>query len=281
MWAAYIEGGYAGGNRDTQVVAGGGSRGFDYQLPNGKAGLEYLVNPDLRVGAAVGYAKASVNFNNSTGLAGGHLDVSTPQIAGYASYTRQNWFTDAVVTYGHNSFNISRPGVIDTLTGKTDGDSYSAAFKSAYLFDAGMLRIGPIGGLQFVHSHVSSYAENGDSVLTQLVQGQSVSTLIGSAGVQARLPFVANNVAYSPFLNVTAEHDFIGNGRTIIAAQTDALVLPIFTIVPNAERTYGKVAGGIAAELSNSFSLSLTGSSTFARNGGNDYSVNGGLRKTF
>jgi outer membrane autotransporter protein len=118
-------------------------------------------------------------------------------------------------------------------------------------------------------------------VLTQLVQGQSVSTLIGSAGVQARLPFVANNVAYSPFLNVTAEHDFIGNGRTIIAAQTDALVLPIFTIVPNAERTYGKVAGGIAAELSNSFSLSLTGSSTFARNGGNDYSVNGGLRKTF
>ena len=44
------------------------------------------------------------------------------------------------------------------------------------------------------------------------------------------------------FLSLTAEHDFLGGARTLLAAETVALALPIYTVVQgNPDRTYGKV----------------------------------------
>ena len=280
-WSAYIEGGAAGGTRDDRTVQGGASRGYDYQLPDGKAGLEYAVNPNIRVGAAFGYSRANVDFNGTAALSGGHLVVDTPQIGIYASTTYPNWFTDFVAAYGHNKLDISRPGVIDTIYGNTDGNSYSVAFKSGYLFDVGTVRVGPVGGLQYLNSHVNAYTEAGDAVLTQFVRSQNVSSLIGSLGMQLRVPFVVSKIVYSPYLNVTAEHDFIGTGRTIVAAQTDALALPIYSIVPNSSNTYGKVVAGLAAQLKDSVSVNINGSATFARAGSEDYAVSGGIKVAF
>ena len=89
------------------------------------------------------------------------------------------------------------------------------------------------------------------------------------------------NALYSPFVNVTAEHDFIGDGRLITTTQSTALLLPILTATNNTNQTYGRVAAGVAGQLGGNVSGMINAFGTFARNDGNVYGVNGGIKVAF
>jgi hypothetical protein len=52
---------------------------------------------------------------------------------------------------------------------------------------------------------VNGYTESGDPVLTLTVGPQTAETLVASAGVQFRTPFMVNGRIISPYLNLTAE----------------------------------------------------------------------------
>jgi outer membrane lipase/esterase len=137
--------------------------------------------------------------------------------------------------------------------------------------------VGPIGGLTYSRVWIDAYAESGDPLLTQAVSKQDLDGLTGSAGVQFRLPSTMTG-RFNPFLNLTAEHDFIGNARVITTAQTYALGLPIATQVTDGHsQTYGKVGGGTSIELGGRFSAMINAESTFARQGGNLMAVTAGF----
>jgi outer membrane lipase/esterase len=87
---------------------------------------------------------------------------------------------------------------------------------------------------------------------------------------------------FSPYVNLTAEHDFLGGVRTITSFSTDAPLLLINTSGGGpANNVYGKVAGGFNVDLSRGFSGLVTASSTFGRSYGDDYTINGGLKYQF
>ena len=149
------------------------------------------------------------------------------------------------------------------------------------LFDAGKLRVGPIAGLSYINAQIAGYTETGDILLTNVVNRQTLENLAGSAGVQFRTPFAVGSALYSPFVNVTAEHDFIGSGRTLITTQVTTPLLPVLTPIDSRSRTYGKVAAGIAAVLTDKVSATINAVGTFARADGNDYGVNGVVKVAF
>jgi outer membrane autotransporter protein len=153
--------------------------------------------------------------------------------------------------------------------------------KAGYLFDIGPLRVGPIAGLNYVNARIAGYTETGDILITQIVDGQDIDSLTGSAGVQLRFPFALGAGLYSPFVNVTAEHDFLGSGRTITTTQVTTPLLPVLTPSDDRDRTYGRVTGGVAANLGTNMDAMLNASTTFARAGGNEFAINGGLRLRF
>jgi uncharacterized protein YhjY with autotransporter beta-barrel domain len=137
--------------------------------------------------------------------------------------------------------------------------------------------LGPIGGLTYSRVWIDAYNENGDPLLTQAVSKQDLEGLTGSAGVQFRLPSTMIP-RFNPFLNLTAEHDFIGNARVITTAQTYALGLPIATQVTDGHsQTYGKVAGGTSIDLGGRWTGMINAESTFARQGGDLRAVTVGL----
>ena len=144
-----------------------------------------------------------------------------------------------------------------------------------------MLRVGPIAGLSYINGQIAGYTETGDILLANVVDRQKLENLTGSAGVQLRAPFVIGNGAYSPFVNLTAEHDFIGSGRTLITTQVTTPLLPVLTPIDNRSRTYGKVAAGFAAVITDKVSATITAVSTFARADGNDFGVSGGVKVAF
>ncbi|WP_267354086.1 MULTISPECIES: autotransporter domain-containing protein [unclassified Methylobacterium] len=274
----FAEGGFAAGGRDSRQ----GAPGFDYDAASVTVGAEYRARPDLLLGAAFNYSNPYVNLTSLGSVGATQIDVNSYQFAGFASLNRPDWFADLVVGYGFTDFDVTRAGVIDQIQSNPHGQTVLAAAKAAYLFDLGPFRVGPVGTLTYAHTWIDAYSERGDPLLTQAVRQQSTDGLTGGAGVQVRLPFTLGDRLVSPFVNVTAEHDFLGHLRTITTAQTNTLALPINTSISGYDgRTYGKVAAGLSVDLGGGLSAMVNGSATFERAAGNDYGVNGGVRYRF
>jgi outer membrane lipase/esterase len=177
------------------------------------------------------------------------------------------------------SYDLSRKGVFDTITASTDGTGFSAAGRAGYLWDVyGGLRFGPIAGLTYTHVNIDAYTESGDPLLTMHVNGQDLASLVSSTGVQLRSPLFAGPGSINGFVNVTLEHNFLNDARTITTFETTALMLPIRTDIAGAAQTYGKIAAGLTKDLGSGVTGMLTGQTTFARSGGDDYAVTIGLK---
>jgi outer membrane autotransporter protein len=272
-WSVYGDSSYGSGNQDRQLY----NAGYDYHAVGGNFGVEYRPDAKWRVGATFGYSEPEINL----GIQNAHDHIKSYQFAGYGSYTDCNWFADALAAYGRHDFALERQGVIDIIRGATSAETFTAAARTGYLFDAGAFRVGPIAGLNYARGVIGGYTETGDVLLTMIVDKQTLDALTGNAGVQLRLPFALKGGVYSPFINLTAEHDFLGSSRIVTTTLVTAPLLPILTPVAAQDRTYGKVAAGIGAAITGGLSATLTAATTFARSGGNDLSVSGGVRAAF
>jgi outer membrane lipase/esterase len=120
-------------------------------------------------------------------------------------------------------------------------------------------------------------------VLILNVGPQTAEALIGSVGAQFRMPFVVNGRVINPYLNLTAEDDFIGNGRIIQFSATSAPLIVNNWAIPNgtSQNVYGRVTAGVVAPVWNNVSLTANVSRTFARQGGDDFYGTGGFKVSF
>jgi outer membrane lipase/esterase len=272
-WSVYGEVNYAGGRLDSQLFASNAT----YHSVGGTLGVEYRVDPNLRVGATFSYAQPNVDLATQNA----HNRIDAFQFGGYASYTGANWFADGLLGYGRYNYALTRQGIIDTIQGQTNANAFVAAGQAGYLFDTFGFRVGPIAELSYASATVKGYTETGDVLVTMSVDQQKVESLTGGAGLQVRFPFLVSGSIYSPFINITGEHDFIGSGRTITTTQVTTPLLPVLTPIDSRARTYGKVAAGVAANITGNVTAMINGVTTFAREGGNDFGVNGGIKVAF
>jgi outer membrane lipase/esterase len=272
-WSVYSDVSYGGGNLERQFYAAG----YDYDAVGGMVGAEYRVNPRLLFGGVFGYSNSTV----SLGVQNARDRIDSYQFAGYGSFTGARLFADALVAYGYHGYSLDRDGVIDTVHGSTGADTFTAAAKAGYLFNAAPVRAGPIGGLNYTGGVIQGYTETGDSLLTWMVNRQTLDSLTGDAGIQIRLPFEFRGTLYSPFIDVTAEHYFPGSARTVTATLVSAPLLPVLTPVSGEAGTYGKAAAGVAARISGNVSATFNAETTFAHEGGNGLAVNGGIKVGF
>ena len=272
-WSVYSDVGYASASLDKQFL----NAGYDYHAAAGTFGIEYRYDSRWRLGFALGYSEPDV----ALGVQNAHDHVKSYQFAGYSSFTDVHWFADALIAYGHHDFSLDRQGVIDVIQGSTSADTFTAAGETGYLVNAGAFRVGPIAGFTYTYGVIGAYTESGDILLTMMVDRQTISALTGNAGLQLRLPFVAGTAQYSPFINLTAEQDFAGSGRDVTTTLVTAPLLPILTPVSAHDQTYGRVAAGIGAAFGGNINATLTASTTFAREGGSDFAVSGGIKAAF
>jgi outer membrane lipase/esterase len=274
-WSFYMQGN--GGISDRQATVA--SNGFNLESVGGTIGVEYRFNVNSFVGAAFDYSnpKASL-FNNA-----GTTDANSYQLGFYGGWANAHFFAQGLATVGHQDYRNTRPGVVDTITSNPDGTTFVVAGKAGYLFDAGRAQIGPIGGLTYAHARVNGFTEAGDPVLILNVGPQTAEALIGSVGAQFRMPFVVNGRVINPYLNLTAEDDFIGNGRIIQFSATSAPLIVNNWAIPNgtSQNVYGRVTAGVVAPVWNNVSLTANVSRTFARQGGDDFYGTGGFKVSF
>ena len=273
-FSAFIDGVYQAGTRSDSLFA----MGYKYNIEGGIVGLQTQVNPNVLAGVAFSGTTPHATLNQSQG----HVDMRSYQLAGYASATYLNWFADGILAYGYNTYRLDRPGVLGDQSGDTNGSNLSAAARAGYLFDLGAVRAGPIAGLSYTKASVAGYTEQGDYLLNQIVGNQNTEGLTGSLGVQVRFaqPFGVGRI--ESYVNVTAEHQFLGGDHTILTSQQSTPLIPVFTpITGRGEGTYGKVAAGLATTVADRVMAQLGAIATFGRDGGNDYGVSGGFKYLF
>jgi uncharacterized protein YhjY with autotransporter beta-barrel domain len=274
-WSFYMLGNGAYSDRQATVA----SNGYNLDSVGGTIGTEYRINNNAFVGAAFDYSNPKARFFNN----GGTTAANSYQFGAYGAWTNAHFFAQGLATFGWQNYRNSRPGVVDIITSNPDGTSFVAAGKVGYLFDVGKSQIGPIGGLTYARARVNGYTENGDPVLALNVGQQTAEALIGSVGAQFRFPFLVSGRIISPYINLTADDDFIGNGRIIQFGATSAPLIVNNWMVPNStsQHVYGRVAAGVVAPVSSNVALTANVSQTFARQGGNDFYGNGGLKISF
>ena len=274
-WSFYMQGN--GGISDRQATVA--ANGFNLDSVGGTIGVEYRIGGNAFVGTAVDYSNPKARLVNNTGT----TDANSYQWGIYGGWAEAHAFAQALATIGHQDYRNTRPGVVDTITSNPDGTTYVVAGKAGYLFDAGATRIGPIAGLTYARATVNAFTETGDPVLTLAVGSQTAEALVGSVGLQVRLPFAVNGRSISPYLNLTAEEDFIGNGRVIQFSATSApLIVNSWTVPYGASKNvYGRIASGVVAPVSDTISLTANVSRTLGRQGGDDFYGAGGVKISF
>jgi outer membrane lipase/esterase len=274
-WSFYMQGN--GGVSDRQATVA--SNGFNLDSVGGTIGVEYRFNANSFVGSAFDYSNPKATLFNNAGT----TDANSYQLGFYGGWANAHFFAQGLATVGHQDFHNTRPGVVDTITSNPDGTTFVVAGKVGYLFDAGKAQIGPIGGLIYARARVNGYTEAGDPVLILNVGPQTEEALIGSVGAQFRMPFVVNGRVINPYLNLTAEDDFIGNGRIIQFGATSAPLIVNNWAIPNgtSQNVYGRVTAGVMAPVSNNVSLTANVSRTLGRQGGDDFYGTGGFKVSF
>ena len=274
-WSFYMQA--TGGISDRQATVA--SDGYNLNSVGGTIGTDYRINRNAFIGLAFDYANPKATLANNAGS----TTANSYQFGFYGAWTDAHFFAQGLATFGWQNYQNSRQGVVDTITSTTEGNTLVAGGKAGYLFDIGKGQAGPIGGLTYAHARVGSYAESGDPLLTLAVGQQTAAALVASLGVQLRAPFTLNGRVISPYLNLTAENDLIGDGRIIQFNATSAPLIITSWNIPNvaSQNVYGRVAAGVVAPVSDNVALTANVSRTMARQGGDDFFGTGGLKISF
>jgi len=235
-------------------------------------GAEYGINGAL-VGIAGNYTKPRVNFGNESARIRGH----SWQVGAYGSIDVGGLFGQAYLGYGKDSDRITRAGVVQDMTASPNAHHVTAGAKAGYLMSFEGIGLGPVVAFDYAKASVGSYTESGDPALTLNVGSQSLKALTGQAGLEVR----GDLQGLHPFLDLTAEHQFSGNGRLISFSQTMSPVIVNEWAVSGNHDTYGRASVGAAANIIGNVSIDLSGSTTLGRNHGQEMGGQIGVKARF
>jgi uncharacterized protein YhjY with autotransporter beta-barrel domain/phospholipase/lecithinase/hemolysin len=254
------------------VAESASNSAFNIRGVGATVGAEYGIGGGL-VGIAGNYTKPRVNFGNQSARIRGH----SWQIGGYGSIDVGGLFGQAYVGYGKDTDRITRAGVVEDMTASPNAHHWTAGAKGGYLMDFAGVDIGPIVALDYAKANVGSYTENGDPALTLNVGSQSLKALTGQAGLEVR----GDLAGLRPYVDLTAEHQFSGNGRLISFSQTTSPVIVNEWAVSGNRDTYGRISGGASANIIGNISIDLSGSTTLGRNHGQEMGGQVGVKARF
>jgi outer membrane lipase/esterase len=241
-------------------------------------------------------AGVSYGFGNGTlGIAGNYTrprakfvgdiartETDTWQIGAFGGFAIAGAFAQGYLGYGKDSHDLTREGVIDSLSADADGNHWLAGAKAGYLFPVGILRAGPVVALDYAKAKVDDYSEEGDAALALNVDSVSARSLTGSLGAELRGDFEGGGVQLRPYFSATLEKELLDDSRTIRFAQQSAPgIVNSWVLEDRSKKAYGRLALGGSAAILSGVSLNAVGSTTVGKDNGNEVSAQVGLNVGF
>jgi outer membrane autotransporter protein len=254
------------------------SLAYDLETVSGSAGVEYDMASGFIVGVGGAYSRSDSDFENGTGGSA----ANSWQLGGYAGWNGGGAFVQGYAGIGTLDYEISRDAVIDSISGDTDGKTITAGAEAGFLMPFGGLSIGPVVGVRYARAELDAYTETGDPVLTLNVSDQSLNSLTGSAGIEARGTYDVSGLSLQPYASASVEKEFEGDGRSVRYALTAAPeIVNTFNLPGRSRDTYGRVTGGVNLNLGSALAVQVQASSTLEHEEGNEFAGSIALRLGF
>ena len=271
--SGFFAGSYDFGNRNTI----GADNGFNYNVGTFAFGLDDQLAPGIAVGAALGYGTDHGNV-----VQDGTVSANAYQLGAYAAFYQPHYYLNVSFTYGFDNYNNSRPGVVGSaITAKPSGNTATFGGEMGYVLNTGNFTYGPLAGINVTDASLGSYTESGDPALTQSVNSQHFTQVIGDLGATAATDLALGSLVLHPNITATVDQLFSGNGGNFNSVFTDEPLVPLTTTYPSTAKTWGELSGGISTAITSRISFAANFATTVAKSDGADREVSGALRVSF
>jgi outer membrane autotransporter protein len=214
-----------------EAEAGSTRPAYDYDINGLTVGLDYRHSDTFIYGAALGYTRQDTELQGAPG----QMDMSGWSVSGYATWYRDNsWYTDAVLTWGRNSFDLLRtitytvptPGggsstISQTARSQSDGDMLEGAFTFGRDFQAGGWSIGPYGRLLYTKLDFDAIHDEMDtgpgSGLGLSIDARSLTSVASEIGAKFTYAHSTDWGVVTPHLQLEWEHEFKDDPKALTA----------------------------------------------------------------
>ncbi|MDD3845045.1 MAG: autotransporter domain-containing protein [Syntrophorhabdaceae bacterium] len=188
-----------------------GSR-YDYTIGGAIAGFDYLINPNIRAGVAVGYSKTSVDMKQLQD----NSDVESFQGALYGSYvpTSKLWYVDAAFAYSKNSYETKRyltfGNIYRVARGSYDGSDISGYLEGGYKVPIfGGITATPLVSFLAMRNHTDSFTETGAGSVNLETGSNNTDSYQSGLGVKLSREFkAAKDFTFTPEFGAKWLHEF-------------------------------------------------------------------------
>jgi outer membrane lipase/esterase len=242
---------------------------------NGSAGVDFAFAPGMIAGIAV----SGQSLTAALGQYGNfRQDGSSASL--YAAFDRGPFWGNVIGTYGHLTYDVNRVvpiGItLQSNTGRTSGDDWSAAFQGGYKFWTQGLTHGPIVGFVYQNDSVAAFTESGS--FTSLGFGsQTRDSSVGQFGYKVSYEW-ANLV---PFAQLSWNHEFADTNRNVTASLT-TIAAPSYSLpAVLLGKDWGEVKAGFSVDLGGGGRVLITGSADFGQSSTTVYGGQVGLNFAF
>lgn len=234
----------------------GSTSSSDYNLGGLAYGLDLGRDDDGVIGIAGGNTFTSYGDD-----LGDHGNVNSFQIGLYALKRFDSAYGFAVMNYGHNNNDISRPidigNQLVTASSSFVGHQFGSYGEGGLNLETGLFRWQPFVGLQYVHISNSQASENGAGGVGLNVAAGNLSTLqshLGSRLILHRLTD-SHGRRWTPYLSTRWVSDWLGQQATSSASLSGAPGAS-WTVTGNVPgRNLGMFGPGLTVELTPGMSL--------------------------
>lgn len=211
-----------------------GSASFTDRSAGGSMGVDYLFNPDLLLGVAVGGSSSTFSVDDratSGRVEGGHVGAYAMQRLG-ASYL------SAQIAYSRfdntTTRTVSALGSNEIIRGSFASDQFGGRFEVGRSFDLGNVAVTPFAAIQAARLWQGAYGETSTAgavpgALALNYAAHAVSSLPAFLGAKfdSRIG-LENGMIWAPFVHVAWVHEFEPS-RNITASLT-GVSSPAFTV---------------------------------------------------
>lgn len=252
--------------------------GYSYNTVVTAMGADYRWNDHVVTGLAVGYNDSHADVKDG----GGKVQDQGVDAGLYALLTQGEAYAKVTGGFDKDDYKTSRAGVIEGITGKPDGQTWSASTTMGLNFQPSQtVVLGPNVGLAYTNSGLGDYTETGDSLLTQHVDSQNVQQLIASTGLHTSTIYEVNGIGLAPYASASAQYRLSEQSHHFSSYFTDMPGVTLTSTPPTVPGIWALFSAGLNANLGRRLNANLNVATTAFKSNGNAVQINGNLAWKF
>jgi outer membrane lipase/esterase len=243
----------------------------------GTIGTDYRTDSNILVGGAISVGTTSQDFST-----GGDFDQDHQTISAYAAYQSDQFWGNAVASYGLIQNDINRNVQLGRFTdanhGDADGDAFAFALRSGFDFKIGQFTTGPVIGIIFQEANLDRFTEHGITGATSLAfEDQTRDSQVTQLGWRGSVELGA----WKPFAEATWNHEINDDERTLRTSLTSVSAPSYVSLAIPVASDWGVITLGTSYKLNEKTSIWGAVASSFGTDEIDNYGGEIGLRMSF